>query len=191
MKTSKYYKKLKNDIFPDLDLKEYIEVYSKFTKLKTQYKMLRIAQFLEKKIIYKIDIPILGFIMKLLDFSRWKIYDFIMLLINGRQFNLFGVTIFCGRQGSGKTIGIVEQLERIKQEYPQTIICTNIHYLKQDIELTDWRQLLELRNGTNGVVFVIDEIQNEYDNSKWKDFPERIVVCYYTTAKTTYKNISI
>lgn len=98
-----------------------------------------------------------------------------MLLINGRQFNLFGVTIFCGRQGSGKTIGIVEQLERIKEAYPKALICTNIHYLKQDLPLTDWRQLLELRNGTDGVVFVIDEIQNEYDNSKWKDFPEGLL----------------
>lgn len=114
-----------------------------------------------------------------------------MFLINGRQFNLFGVTIFCGRQGSGKTIGIVEQLERIKIAYPKAIICTNIHYLKQDLPLTDWRQLLELRNGTDGIVFVIDEIQNEYDNSKWKDFPERTIISYNTTKKTTYKNILI
>lgn len=117
---------------------------------------------------------------------RWELYDLLMFLINGRQFNLFGVTIFCGRQGSGKTIGIVEQLERIKIAYPKAIICTNIHYLKQDLPLTDWRQLLELRNGTDGVVFVIDEIQNEYDNSKWKDFPERFIVCNNTTKKATY-----
>lgn len=93
--------------------------------------------------------------------------------------------------GSGKTIGIVEQLERIRQAYPKAIICTNIHYLKQDLPLTDWRQLLELRNGTDGVVFVIDEIQNEYDNSKWKDFPERLIVCYNSTKKTTYQDIFI
>lgn len=114
-----------------------------------------------------------------------------MLLINGRQFNLFGVTIFCGRQGSGKTIGIVEQLERIRQTYPKCLICTNIHYLKQDLPLTDWRQLLELRNGIDGVVFVIDEIQNEYDNSKWKDFPERTSFSNNATEKTTYQNIFI
>ncbi len=93
--------------------------------------------------------------------------------------------------GSGKTMGIVEQLERIKVAYPKAIICTNIHYIKQDLPLTDWRQLLELRNGTDGVVFVIDEIQNEYDNSKWKDFPERLVVCNNTTKKAKNKNILV
>ncbi len=77
--------------------------------------------------------------------------------------------------GYGKTIGIVDELERIKKEYPKCLICTNIWYKKQDVPLVDWRQLLEVRNGTNGVVFVIDEIQNEYDNSKWKDFPEGIL----------------
>ncbi len=93
--------------------------------------------------------------------------------------------------GSGKTIGIVEELERIKQNFPNCIICTNIHYLKQDLPLTDWRQLLEIRNGTNGVVFVIDEVQNEYDNTKWKDFPERYFVSNNTTKKTENKNIFI
>lgn len=136
---------------------------------------MKLAEVLEKITIPTIDVPIFSFFIKLIDFIRWKIYDFLMLLINGRQFNLFGVTIFCGRQGSGKTIGIVEQLERIKVTYPKAIICTNIHYLKQDLPLADWRQLLELRNGTDGVVFVIDEIQNEYDNSKWKDFPEGLL----------------
>lgn len=62
--------------------------------------------------------------------------------------------------GGGKTIGIVEQLERIKKIYPDCLICTNINYVKQDLPLTSWLQLLHLRNGENGVVFVIDEVQN-------------------------------
>lgn len=79
-----------------------------------------------------------------------------------------------------KQYGIVDELERIKKDYPKCLICTNIWYKKQDIPLVDWRQLLDIRNGTDGVVFVIDEIQNEYDNSKWKDFPERYSICDYT-----------
>ena len=75
-------------------------------------------------------------------------------------FDLYGVTCYCGRQGSGKTIGVVEELERIKKQFPNCIICTNINYLKQDLPLTSWLQLLYLRNGKDGVVFVIDEVQN-------------------------------
>ena len=172
---NKYYRRLRRDVFPDLPLNEFKEVYANFKRLRIQYKLLKIANFLERRNIPKVEVLILKFLFKLLDFIRWKLYDLLMLLINGRQFNLFGVTIFCGRQGSGKTIGIVEELERIREAYPNCIICTNIHYRYQDIPLVDWRQLLETRNGTDGVVFVIDEIQNEYDNTKWKDFPEGLL----------------
>lgn len=172
---NKYYKNLRNNIFNNLEMPEFIEVYTKFKRLKIQYSFLQIANFLENINIPNIDIPFLQFLLKLINFIRWKLYDLFLLFINGKQFNLFGVTIFCGRQGSGKTMGIVEELERIRQAFPSAIICTNIHYINQDMPLIDWRQLLEIRNGTDGVVFVIDEVQNEYDNSKWKDFPEGIL----------------
>lgn len=75
--------------------------------------------------------------------------------------------------GSGKTMGIVEQLERIKKAYPECLISTNINYLKQDIPLTSWLQLLYLRNGDKGVVFVIDEVQN--NGLDWSKFPETLL----------------
>lgn len=75
--------------------------------------------------------------------------------------------------GAGKTIGVVEKLERIKQMFPECIIATNINYLKQDLPLTSWLQLLTLRNGTKGVVFVIDEVQN--NGLDWSKFPETLM----------------
>ena len=116
---NKYYRRLRRDVFPDLPLNEFMEVYANFKRLRIQYKLLKIANFLERRNIPKVEVLILKFLFKLLDFIRWKLYDLLMLLINGRQFNLFGVTIFCGRQGSGKTIGIVEELERIREAYPK------------------------------------------------------------------------
>lgn len=144
---NKYYRRLRNNIFNNIDINEFMEIWSKFKRLKFQYKLLKIAEKLESINIGVIEIPILRFFSKLIDFIRWKLYDLLMLIINGQKFNLFGVTIFCGRQGSGKTIGIVEELERIKYKYPKCLICTNIHYIRQDIPLVDWRQLLEIRNG--------------------------------------------
>ncbi len=170
---NKYYHHLRNNIFQDLDIPEFMEVYSKFTKLKIQYRFLCICNFLEGFNIPVIEIPIFRFLSKFIDFLRWKIHDFFMLLINGKTFNLYGVTCYCGRQGGGKTIGIVEQLEKIKQLYPEALICTNINYTKQDIPLTSWLQLLYLRNGKKGVVFVIDEIQN--NGLDWSKFPETLL----------------
>lgn len=57
--------------------------------------------------------------------------------------------------------------------YPECIICTNINYIKQDLPLTSWVQLLTLRNGTKGVVFVIDEVQN--NGLDWSKFPETLM----------------
>lgn len=167
---NKYYRYLRHNVFSDLELSEFAEVFSKFTRLKLQYRFLQIANFLENINMPKFQLPIFKFLSMFFDFLRWKIHDFFIRLINGRTFNLYGVTCYCGRQGSGKTIGVVEKLEQIKQIYPECIICTNIDYLKQDLPLTSWLQLLFLRNGEKGVVFVIDEVQNQ--GLDWSKFPE-------------------
>lgn len=70
---------------------------------------------------------------------------------------------------------MVEYAERIKAMFPECIVGSNFFYSKQDFVLADWRQLLEVRNDKKGVVFMIDEFQNEYDNSKWKDFPDSLL----------------
>ena len=95
---NKYYRHLRNNVFPNLELSKFMEIYSRFKRLSIQYRFLKLANFLERKNIPKIEIPIFKFLFKLIDFIRWKIYDLFMFIINGKQFNLFGVTIFCGRQ---------------------------------------------------------------------------------------------
>ena len=58
---NKYYHHLRNNIFQDLDIPEFMEVYSKFTKLKIQYRFLCICNFLEGFNIPVIEIPIFRF----------------------------------------------------------------------------------------------------------------------------------
>ena len=170
---NKYYRHLRSSIFADLEISEFMEVWTKYKRLNTQYKLLKIAIFLERIKIPKIDVFLLRFLSMFLDFLHWKLYDFIIMLINGRVFNLYGVTCFCGRQGSGKTIGVVRELEHIRERFPEAIICTNINYINQDLPLVSWLQLLELRNGDKGVVFVIDEVQNQ--GLDWTKFPETLM----------------
>lgn len=77
--------------------------------------------------------------------------------------------------GGGKTISMVEYLDRMKQKYPNCTIVTNFNYIKQDMPFVDWRQFTDVRNGLNGVIFAIDELQNEYNCNNWKDFPEELL----------------
>ena len=172
---NKYYRDLRNDIFDRLEFNEFMEVYAKFKRLNFQYKLLKICNKLESYYIPVIEFPVLRFLSKLLDFVRWKFYDFLMLLINGRKFDLYGLTIFCGRQGGGKTMSMVEYLNRMKDKFPECKIVTNFNYNRQDMPFVDWRQFTEVRNGLDGVIFAIDEIQNEYNSNTWQDFPEEIL----------------
>ena len=173
----KLYKQLRqiHSNIPAEEIGKMFDVYELYKKLNFQLKLLKIAKIIEKPNIGVIEIPILRFISKLINFIRWKIYDLIMLVINGREFNQYGLSIYCGRQGGGKSISMVEYINRIKLNFPDCIIVTNFGYLKQDMPLTDWRQFTEIRNGVKGVIFAIDEIQNEYNSTKWQDFPEDLL----------------
>lgn len=91
------------------------------------------------------------------------------------EFKEFGFTIFVGRQGSGKTISMIEYLEYMKKKYPKVIIVTNFKYTGATHQFLDWRDLMEIRNGLDGVVFAIDEIHSEYSSASWKDFPESLL----------------
>ena len=70
---------------------------------------------------------------------------------------------------------MVHYLDQMKERYPDCIVVANFDYYQADRIMTDWRDLLEIRNGTDGVIFAIDEIHSEYDSSKWNDIPEDLL----------------
>ena len=106
---------------------------------------------------------------------RWILCDFLTRKERVGLFKEFGFTIYVGRQGSGKTISMIEYLDRIKKKYPKCLIVTNFYYEGATHRMEDWRDLLEIRNGEDGVVFAIDEIHSEYSSASWKDFPESLL----------------
>lgn len=96
---NKYYRKLRKNVFQDLSIDEFMEVFKKFKKLKFDYRLLTICNYIEKIKIPRIEIPILRFLSMILDLIRWLIYDLLFTLINGKIFKPYGLTVFCGRQG--------------------------------------------------------------------------------------------
>lgn len=109
------------------------------------------------------------------DFIRWKLYDFYTRKERAAYFKQYGFTIYVGRQGAGKTISMVDYLEQQRKKYPKLKIVTNFQYAHADKIMTDWRDFFEIRNGTDGVIFAIDEIHSEYNSENWKDFPESLL----------------
>ena len=94
-------------------------------------------------------------------------------------FKYQGCVIFTGRQGMGKTIAMVEQTMRYQEEYPKCKVISNCDYKNQDKVLKHWRQLLDYKNGIQGVVVQIDEMQNWFSSNQSKNFPPEMleVVC--------------
>lgn len=93
---------------------------------------------------------------------------------NPNYFNPAGIWVFCGAQGSGKTLSAVKCLKKLVKAYPFAKVCTNldIHDLPCEvIRFTDYGQLETLTNGIEGVIFLIDEIHVLWNSLESKNIP--------------------
>lgn len=116
-----------------------------------------------------------SFFIKFVKFFYFYFKDVIFAMRNGHLFKEYGVTMYCGQQGAGKTVAMTEYLERMRKKHPNALIVTNYGYIHQTHEFTDWKDFFDIRNGADGVIFAIDEIQNEFNNRAWKNFPEELM----------------
>ena len=99
-----------------------------------------------------------GLLRKLLQIPRRYMLD-----LYERETGYFyprGIHMFCGEQGSGKTISAVEMMLRLKKQYPMSKMITNFAVVGETDPLDKWEQLLTYTNGHQGVIVGIDEIQN-------------------------------
>lgn len=130
------------------------------------------------------------FIKKFFLFWVWFIRDIKERKANPDLFLEFGLTMFCGRQGDGKTTAMIEYLERMRRKYPKAIILTNFGYINETQPFNSWNDLLEIRNGDHGVIFAIDEIQNEFSTTQSKNFPETLLAEITQQRKQRIKIVS-
>ena len=80
-----------------------------------------------------------------------------------------GLLVFCGEQGSGKTLSAVQYVKRLCEEYPRAILCTNVQInglspATEVVEYDGLECLKNLENGYYGVIYLIDEIHLEFKN---------------------------
>lgn len=85
-----------------------------------------------------------------------------------------GIWVFCGPQGSGKTLSMVQTLKKMLKAYPKAKVVSNIAIagIEQPvIPFEDYSQLLELSNGIEGIIFVLDEIHVLWNSLESKEIP--------------------
>lgn len=92
-----------------------------------------------------------------------------------------GIWVFCGPQGSGKTLSAVQCLKKVCKHYPKAIVCANIEVKGIDntvIPFVDYEQLKTLDNGVEGIIFFLDELHVLWNSLESKDIPISEMACF-------------
>lgn len=90
------------------------------------------------------------------------------------EFRCTGIRIFCGSQGSGKTLSAVQYIKKVCEAYPAAVLVTNteISGLPEHTRVLEYDGidcLKSVENGTEGVLYFIDEIHLELNSLESKN----------------------
>lgn len=114
--------------------------------------------------------------------------DLINNIIHPRKLHLYGIWMYCGLYGQGKTMALTEYLSRMRKKYGDKIyISTNYGFIDEDFPLDSWRDLLTEYD--KPVIFGYDEIQNEFNSRDYKNFPYELVKLLTQNRKGNGKQI--
>lgn len=91
-----------------------------------------------------------------------------------------GILVFCGPQGSGKTLSAVSYVQTLARKYPRMMLCSNVEVrgLPETVQCVRYEgphSLSEYNNGYAGVVFLIDEIQIEFNSLESKNIDPSVI----------------
>lgn len=90
-----------------------------------------------------------------------------------------GINIFCGPQGSGKSLSMIHCLQEILADYPKAIVVTNIEFhfdVSNEVRQYSGFDDFEIENGIYGVIYVLDEIHLILNSLESKGIPLSVIV---------------
>lgn len=108
------------------------------------------------------------------DGVRTAWYKFRHFMDNPTYFDPDGIWIYCGAQGSGKTLSAVNTLYNLVRLYPRARVISNMELsgIPTQIEpFTGYEQITNETNGIEGIIFLIDEIHVLWNSLESKDIP--------------------
>ncbi len=96
-------------------------------------------------------------------------------LISGKKARFKDIYQFIGLPGEGKTLSMVAHIDRAREKHPDLVIATNFHYVFEDYSINHWMDIIEITLNANRmkrpVIIAVDEIQNTFDATEWRNFP--------------------
>lgn len=90
-----------------------------------------------------------------------------------------GINIFCGPQGSGKSLSMIHYAEKIIKDYPKAIVVTNIDFnfeCPNEVIKYQGFEDFKIENGIFGVIYLLDEIHLILNSLESKGVPLSIIV---------------
>lgn len=109
-----------------------------------------------------------------MDSVIWKLKN-----SNPDEMKSVGINIFCGPQGSGKTLSLVHYLKKVLIDYPKAIVVTNMELnfeIKQQVIKYTGFEDFKIENGIYGVIYVLDEIHLILNSLESKGVPLSVIV---------------
>lgn len=108
-------------------------------------------------------------------------YKILFARNNPDYFYPSGIWVFCGPQGSGKTLSAVKCLKEMLRDYPKAMVVSNLEIKGLEHEVipfTDYDQLKNLSNGIYGIIFLLDEIHVLWNSLESKEIPISEMACF-------------
>ena len=95
-------------------------------------------------------------------------------------FDEYGIVIFYGPQGCGKSMGVSHYANELRKKYPTAIVGSNYDLSFQDFEIKDWKTLCTVKNkdekGNNlPIIFCFDEINQWAFSRDWQSMPKNAI----------------
>lgn len=116
----------------------------------------------------------------------FAIKDFI--LMDKKKFRGYGFWLYCGLGGSGKTLSMVNYLNKQRKKYPNLKIYTNFNYKYADGKINSWEDLINYDNGEEGIIFGFDEIHLTFASQEWEKCPANMLD-YISQQRKLHKQI--
>lgn len=86
----------------------------------------------------------------------------------------YGIRMYVGLPGSGKTISMVEYLNTCKRIYPGIKIFSNFGYKYEDAPIHKMEEFVKL-DSKQGVIFAVDEVQLSFQSRSFNNFPPEMI----------------
>lgn len=96
------------------------------------------------------------------------------------RFNEYGIVVFYGEQGCGKTMALTHYAQKIWSKYPSSIIGSNYDLLIQDFDIPDLKTILTKKHqnekGENlPIIFCYDELNQWAHCREWQSMPKNVI----------------